>query len=116
MSRNRIASLAIVLPTVVGNQPPPRRKQSILDILVTPLPVTPIPLSESSLENHDGDDGDYRDIPSTPERLIRAHGLFQRDVLDPFENSANTSVVATPENLKEELKTFLTVKKKSYDD
>jgi len=105
MPRNRIASF----PTVVGNLPPPRRKQSILDILasgVSALNETPLPLSESFLENNDDD---YRNIPTTKERLIRAHRLFQRDVLDPFENSASSSVVATPENLKEELKSFLTV-------
>jgi len=108
MPRNRIASL----PIIVGNLPK-RRRQSLIDILTegvgTPIQISnPLPLSDSFLQIND----EYRNIPTAKERLLKAHNLFQRDVLDPFEDSVSTSVTSTPENLKKELKSFLAAQKR----
>ena len=97
--------MSSILPTTAQNKPQ-RRRQSIIDILVgvsAPIqsPVHP-PLKTSRSFYHD-----YRNLPTTKDRLQKALLSFQRTVLDPFEESSNTSVKATPENLKEELKTFL---------
>jgi len=97
--------MSSILPTTAQNKPQ-RRRQSIIDILVgvsapTKSPVHP-PLKTSRSFYHD-----YRNLPTTKDRLQKALLSFQRTVLDPFEESSNTSVKATPENLKEELKTFL---------
>ena len=97
--------MSSILPTTAQNKPQ-RRRQSIIDILVgvsapTKSPVHP-PLKTSRSFYHD-----YRNLPTTKDRLQKALLSFQRTVLDPFEDSSSTSTEATPENLKEEIISFL---------
>jgi len=102
MPSNRIASL----PVTIDNFP--QKQLSLIDILAAGV-STPIQFQETLpiSDSFPPFDDDYRNIPTTEERLLKAHSLFQRNVLNPFEDSASTSVVATPENLKGELKSFL---------
>jgi len=65
--------------------------------------LVPSPISAPCLSFND----DYRNIPTTKDRLQKALLVFQRDVLEPFEESIITSVTATPQNLKGGLKSFL---------
>ena len=94
MSRNRIASLPTLLPSSSPSQSQPRRRQSIIELFSAfqaPL------LSRPSLSYNQ----DYSNIPTAQERILKAIQLFQKDVLDPFEDDP------TAENLKEEIKTFI---------
>ena len=98
--------MSSILPTTAQNQPQ-RRRQSIIDIIVGVSAPTQSSVHSLISVPRLSFNQDYRSIPTTKERLQKALLVFQRDVLDPFEDSSSTSTEATPEYLKGELKSFL---------
>ena len=101
---NRFASLPSVLPSSLppsnDNSPKKkRRKQSILDLLAFPAPAN---YDSGNVERHGkSTDGDYKNIPSSKERVENALWMFKKSVLTPYEDDP------VADNLKEEVSKFM---------